>query len=266
MLVLSRKPNEKVLFANLGITVEVLRIRGKAVSLGIVAPKDVRILRDEIGTPLPNEDSRSTAKADAKPEPATLPKQLRHALRNRLNAAMLGLHLLHRELETGAAEDSEAAVMQVLKELESMDETIAGFVAAEPSTISPIVAPRRVLLVDDSRNESQLLAGYLRTFDYQVDTAFDGIEAVTYLEAHEKPDVVLMDMQMPRLDGPAAIRRIRETPSLDGIRLFAVSGLSAEEAGVEIGPAGADRWFTKPVRLGDLVEEMERDLAKLPSQ
>lgn len=210
---------------------------GNAVRLGIAAPEELRILREEV-----EDHSADQAKAaDAASNQTQVPDKLRHAIRNRLNAAMLGLHLLHRELETGTSKDAEAVVMQVLRELESLDNEIAGLGRIESTSSEVIVAPRRVLLVDDSRNESQLLAGYLRAFDYEVDTASDGIEAMAYLEAHQKPDVVLMDMQMPRLDGATTIRRIRETPSPDGVRLFAVSGPSSCEAGIEIGPHGADR-------------------------
>jgi CheY-like chemotaxis protein len=189
-------------------------------------------------------------------------RELRHTIRNRLNTAVIGLHLLHRKLETGQLEDAETAIMKVFQELEALDSDV-GRLIAPPVQGESLVPRRRALLVDDSRNESELMAGYLRTFNYEVDIADDGLEAIAYLEAHQKPDVVLLDMQMPRLDGPGTIRRIRQTPAFDGMRVFAVSGITAEQAGVEIGPSGVDRWFTKPIKPNELVNEMRRDLAVL---
>jgi carbon storage regulator CsrA len=255
MLVLSRRPNEKILFPNLGITVQVLRSNGNVTRLGIEAPQDVRIIREEISDQQP---------PTAMPErPMHAPSsELRHAIRNRLNTAVLGLHLLHRKLEMGQLQDTEAAVMKVIHELQGLDSEMGPLIQS-PAENDSLVPRRRALLVDDSRNESELMAGYLRTFDYEVDIANDGLEAIAYLEAHQKPDVVLLDMQMPRLNGPETICRIRANRAFDGIRVFAVSGLSAEQAGVEIGPAGVDRWFTKPIKPNELVDEMHRDLAVL---
>ncbi len=272
MLVLSRRPNEKILFPHLGITVQVLRSSGNVTRLGIDAPKDVRIVREEIAEQDDLKVAPQVADAEADPSPretvsAEVSRELRHTISNRLNTAVIGLHLLHRKLELGKLKDAESAVMKVFHELEALDSDVGRLLAPENPEMQgePLVTRRRALLVDDCRNESELMAGYLRTFDYDVDIADDGLEAIAYLEAHQKPDVVLLDMQMPRLDGPGTIRRIRETPAFDGMRVFAVSGLSAEDAGVKIGPEGVDRWFTKPIRPNELVEEMRRDLAVLES-
>ncbi len=51
---------------------------------------------------------------------------------------------------------------------------------------------------------------------FQVDTAGDGADALDYLHSHDRPDVVLLDMLMPRCDGPTTIGRIRRDPSLEG--------------------------------------------------
>ena len=74
MLVLSRGPKDKVLFPNLGISVEILRIAGNRVRVGVEAPKDVRVLRHEL------EDTLSSQLQDAWPEQE---RELNHRLRNR---------------------------------------------------------------------------------------------------------------------------------------------------------------------------------------
>ena len=116
MLVLSRRENEKIVFPNLGISVEVIRIAGKAVRIGVDAPKHIRILRDEVADLLP---------ANALPADAAVPPQMdrgtRHALRNRLNVATLGLQVLHRRLEAGQTEEIEPLLFKILGELQEFD-------------------------------------------------------------------------------------------------------------------------------------------------
>ena len=63
-------------------------------------------------------------------------------------------------------------------------------------------------------------------------------------------------MRLPRLNGPATISAIRGNPSLNGLRIFAVTGLTPDEAGVATGPGGVDGWFQKPVNPSRLAEAM----------
>jgi DNA-binding response OmpR family regulator len=123
---------------------------------------------------------------------------------------------------------------------------------------------RRALLVEDNNNEAELLAGYLRSFHFNVSVARDGAHALEYLACHDqKPDVVLLDMNMPRMDGKTAIFEMRSNPENEGLKIFAVTGMSQEEAGIGTGCWGVDRWFTKPIRPDVLVSEMHRELAEL---
>ena len=81
-----------------------------------------------------------------------------------------------------------------------------------------------------------------------------------YLAEKGQPDVVLLDMQMPRCDGPTTIQAIRMNPDYSGLRVYAVSGQVADEAGVTIGPSGVNRWFRKPLNPQSLVTELRREL------
>ena len=76
------------------------------------------------------------------------------------------------------------------------------------------------------------------------------------LRQDQHPDVVLMDMNMPEMNGPEAIRRIRQDRRMDHIRVIGVSGLEQDEAGVETGESGVDQWYTKPVNARRLVNEL----------
>lgn len=254
MLVLSRRNNEKIDFPSLGISVEVVRINGSTVRLGVSAPKEVQVLRHEIAGDQPIKTS-----------PILVSRQALEQLRNEVNSAVMRLLMLQRHLDLGLVQDVDILVDDVMHDLEALDAAIRrvlnGGQASSPTSSGVSLLRRRVLVVDDSCNEATLMSGYLRSFNYEVDIACDGIEAIEYLEGHEKPDFILLDMQMPRLDGAGTIAWIRSNPALDGVRVFAVSGSSAEETGVAIGSEGVDGWFTKPVQPNLLLAEMQKGSA-----
>jgi len=246
MLVLSRRPNDKICFPNLGISIGVLRVDGNNVRLGIEAPKDVRVLRHELVERF-EAGVAPTDKTNAK---------LSHDMRNRLNTATLALHLAQQQLKMGRAEDAQTNLEKAFCEIQALD-TESGNV---PSQNDPQAdGKRRVLLVEDDTNERELLSGILRMNGFMVDTAEDGFEAIGYLNNHEMPDGVLMDMRMPRLDGPRTISAIRGTRTYADLKLFAVSATDPNELGVSMGPQGIDRWFAKPLDPTALVDELNRE-------
>lgn len=246
MLVLSRRENDKIIFPNLGITVEVLRIAGRSVRLGVKAPPHVRVLRHELVDKVEQPDQLAEA--------LVLPQTSNHELRNRLNKATIGLSLVQKLLELGRVEAADQTLGKVLAEFQSLENDLA--VGADHQLFR---APR-ALLVEDDANESELLAGFLRLSGFRVDSAADGCDALEYLAEQGQPDFVLLDMQMPRCDGPATIHAIRQNPAYAGLRVFAVSGKVPADMGVTVGPAGVNRWFRKPLNPQSLVQELHRDL------
>jgi carbon storage regulator CsrA len=244
MLVLSRRPDQRIDFPALGISVEVLRVSGKNVRLGIKAPPEIRVVRNEIA------DSELYGNP---PGSNKLSPDVIHSIRNRLNAAVLGLHLLQRQVECDSTENADDTFQKILYELG----TIAGEVeqAKQPEENTDELR-RRILLVEDDRNESELLAGFLRTYDFEVATARDGSEALDYLAEHPNPDFVLLDMRMPGKDGPDTIEEIRANPLYRQLRVFAVSGTEPRSLGVPMGSHGIDGWFPKPLDPQVLVKEL----------
>lgn len=251
MLVLARKSGQKILFPTVGITVEVLATRGNMVRLGIDAPRSVKVLREEI------QDHPSPEKFAENVERLSL-RDLNHFVRNRLHAASLGLHLFQKQVAGGMIEVSKDTLQRVLSEFGSIEQEVARFAARPPE--QPESRPR-ALVVEDDRNESELLAGFLRMSGFDVDVAGDGADALDYLSQaseHGAPDVVLLDMMMPRVDGPTTVNRIRHNPAFAELPILAISGTSPQELGVPTGQNGINRWFPKPVNPEVLLREIQR--------
>jgi carbon storage regulator CsrA len=120
MLVLTRGPNDKVIFPTLGISVEILRVAGSKVRLGINAPSEVPVHRHEVAERMEAEGAGGDI---VKFPPANISPdaRLNYATRDRLNAAALGLHLLHRKLETGDLNEAEGSRPLVLQTAGSED-------------------------------------------------------------------------------------------------------------------------------------------------
>lgn len=262
MLVLSRGPKDKVLFPNLGITVEILRVSGNRVRVGVDAPNDVRILRHELSEHEAAEAQQSSQLAQesgsADDQEAMLPDDMVHRLRNRLNSAHLALSLMEKQLNAGMDDKAFSTLQKAMHELDSLDREVAS-PAATP--VEGDHKKPRALLVEDDANECELLAGYLRMSGFDVDTAEDGLQAMLQLSRRDRPDVVLLDMHMPRMNGKKTIENIRANPDFKGVRVFAVTGTKASEVGVEVGPGGVDRWFRKPIKPQDLVDSLTEDMA-----
>jgi carbon storage regulator CsrA len=249
MLVLSRRLGDKILFPDLDITVEILQTNGKNVRVGIQAPPDVAVLRHELA----GAGQRSLP-------PARQPRD-NHRLRNRLNSVRLAMFLLEQQMDAGMADAARTTLSRALEGFDAVEGELRS--PAPQSSTSAAPHPMRALLVEDDINESELLAGILRMSGIAVDTAGDGCQALDYLAHHERPDVVLLDMKMPRFDGPSTVTAIRRDPQLQGLKVFAVSGSSPIAEGLTMGPGGVDRWFSKPLDPGRLVREMKHELAAL---
>ncbi len=241
MLVLSRKEADRIVFPTLGISVEVLRIQGNTTRLGIDAPADVPVLRHEIA------DLKSLLFSSDQNVHEQL-RRLIHAVRGRLDVAAERLNELHRHLEETGDEQAQRLVAAVFGQLRSLEAEATAATGPEDKRRSP-----RALLVEDDANERNLLAGYLQMRGIDTTTASDGQDALDFLSLHAAPDVVLLDMHMPRCDGRQLVRRIRGDAAMAGVKLIAVSGADPYALGVPAGPAGIDRWFAKPIDPEDLV-------------
>jgi CheY-like chemotaxis protein/sRNA-binding carbon storage regulator CsrA len=239
MLVLARRPGQKVVFPSLGVTIEVVRTRGSFMKLGIEAPDNVPIMRDEVLAKHTAAAGTARSATDSSDD-----RERRHLLRNKLNSPLLKLQLLQRQLDLGQPDDPERRLSEVISELTDL----------EQSTTDAVVqsAPPRVLIVEDQANERELLATCLRLGGVDVATAGNGREAFDYLHEHQLPDLVLLDMLMPEVDGPTFVKSLRDDIRLHSLRVFAVSGLSRND--FDSGTLPIDGWFSKPVRIDAVLQ------------
>jgi carbon storage regulator CsrA len=258
MLVLTRRVNEKVVFPAIDASVQVVSVKAGVVRLGIQAPREVVVLREEV-LHREAEGGQGPCPAAASLAVATQLRKMNDLLRNRLKIATTGLAVAQHQLQAGLTHDAEATLASIQDDLQLLAQRVDGELKKKPRQ-RPVPKHRKALLVEDDRNERELLAGFLRRAGLDVATAGDGTDALDYLRSRERPDVVLMDMAMPRCDGPTAVRAIRSDPALKGLKIFAVTGHLPEEFDITVGPGGIDRWFHKPLDPEVLVRDLDREL------
>lgn len=118
--------------------------------------------------------------------------------------------------------------------------------------------PKRILAVDDEASIRKLVTVTLENRGYVVETANDGQEALDKI-AISKPDLVILDVMMPRMNGWDARKKIRENAATKDLPILILSAVGEFEAQLQGMESSGDDYITKPFRpqeLGDLVEEM----------
>lgn len=126
--------------------------------------------------------------------------------------------------------------------------------SSEPS----LATVRRILVVDDNRDSAFSLAMLLKLTGSETQTAFDGLEAVAAAEKF-RPDAVLLDIGLPKLNGYDAARKIREQPWGTGMVLIALTGWGQDDDRRKSAEAGFDAHIVKPidhVALNKLLAEL----------
>ena len=243
MLVLSRRQDQKILFPNLGITVEIISVRGKNVKVGVDAPKQIRIVREELF-----EDEWDFENREVEIDSCEMPtetdsdsRSARHHLNNRLNALGLRLQLIEKLIEQDRAKEGVKQLRSVLEELQQLDQ---GVDQNQPKTSSVASGGSQIkanaLVVEDNSNERQLLSTILEMTGISVVGVCNGEEALRYLENNPLPDVVLVDMEMPILNGPQTIELIRNKMNMKDLPIYGVSGLKRSETNIPLSCDGVN--------------------------
>ena len=118
---------------------------------------------------------------------------------------------------------------------------------------------RKILSVDDSISMRQMVSATLLAAGYEATTAVDGEDAFSKLMA-SSVDLVITDLNMPKLDGLGLIRRVRSTPALKFLPIIILTTVSEEKMKQEGRAAGATGWIVKPFRAEHLLAAVKKVL------
>ena len=118
---------------------------------------------------------------------------------------------------------------------------------------------KRILVIEDTEDNRQIVGDLLSSAGYELIEAVDGLEGVATAE-REQPDLILMDIQLPGIDGYEATRRIRAIPALAKVPIIAVTSyaLSGDEAKTR--EAGCDGYVAKPFSPRQLLAKIREFL------
>jgi two-component system, cell cycle response regulator DivK len=115
----------------------------------------------------------------------------------------------------------------------------------------------RILVADDNDASRELIREVLEMSGYDVVEAVDGRDAVNRAR-ESSPDLVLVDIQMPRLDGYGVLRELRADPRLSGVRVVALTAFAMQGDSDRARDAGFNGYITKPVQIAALRQEIKK--------
>jgi PAS domain S-box-containing protein len=171
----------------------------------------------------------------------------------------IGLSLVRRlvELHGGTVQAHSAGLGQGSEFVVCLPLVVAAHDAPPLIATDPAEAhSSTVLIVDDNRDAADTLAEVLRLSGYEVATAYDGVEGLAVAQA-VRPDVVVLDLGMPRLDGYATCRALRERQEGRTMTVLALSGWGQAADKARAAEAGFDAHLVKPVDPDALVQAIE---------
>jgi CheY-like chemotaxis protein len=130
-----------------------------------------------------------------------------------------------------------------------------------PGRRESMTTPKRVLLVEDFEDSRTGLSKLLEIEGYEVVEATDGAQAVD-LAISSKPDLILMDLSLPIIDGLSATRKIKENVSMRNIPIIALSAHDMEDVQKMVTMAGCADFMTKPVDFPALLDLLSKFLSE----
>lgn len=118
----------------------------------------------------------------------------------------------------------------------------------------------RILVVEDNTDNMTLITDVLTSLQYEVISARDGQEGVDVARS-QRPDLILMDMSLPKLDGWEATRRIKADPELKAIPVIALTAHAMLGDRDKALDAGCDDYLSKPINLRELAARLKQHIA-----
>ena len=118
---------------------------------------------------------------------------------------------------------------------------------------------KRILVVEDQEDNRRILRDLLASAGYEMSEALTGEEGVAMARTH-RPDLILMDVQLPKLDGYEATRRIKADPALQAIPIIVVTSYALSGDDIKAYEAGCDGYVTKPYSPRQLLAKIREYL------
>ena len=184
--------------------------------------------------------------------------QLDSQLTRRYSGTGLGLALVYRmtelhdgrvSVESTPGKGSVFSVHLPWKPKQDLDASPADTKGEKPAT--PVSGLPRLLLADDNKANAAMLSGYLESLGYHVTNVPDGVELVA-AALHQPPDVILMDIQLPSMDGLEATQRLRSHATMQDVPIIALTALAMPGDRERCLEAGVSDYLSKPVGLKEL--------------
>jgi CheY-like chemotaxis protein len=122
-------------------------------------------------------------------------------------------------------------------------------------------APRRIVIIEDNHDSAQVLVLLLKRWGHDVHLAYDGVSGIE-LVSRVKPDLVLVDIGLPRLDGYRVAQELRLLETTPAMVLVAMTGYGTETDRQKALRAGFDRHLTKPVLSADLASVVQSSVSR----
>jgi DNA-binding response OmpR family regulator len=122
------------------------------------------------------------------------------------------------------------------------------------------------LITDDDRDIRFLLSSVLERAGFEVAEAENGREALSYLRAHEMPDIAILDIQMPHMDGWETLSRIRSDPRMTALPVILCTAKSSADNEARGWKLGADGYVAKPFQASDLLARVRGVLTRNDDQ
>jgi CheY-like chemotaxis protein len=173
------------------------------------------------------------------------------AISRRIMQALGGSLQVESQVGVGSFFTASLPAARVLPELLGQSER-----PAEPARSQDLLTNgASVLVIDDDATSREALTELLKEEGYEVLSAAGGEEGLEAARKHH-PDLLLLDMMMPGIDGVEVIRRIRSEPDLRRVRIIALTGDVTRARLQNVFEAGADRFIAKPFRIPELLESV----------
>ncbi|GIX02778.1 MAG: hypothetical protein KatS3mg112_1715 [Thermogutta sp.] len=275
MLVLTRRENERIVLPTVHTSIRVVRISGSTVRLGIDAPPEVPVLREELLETFQQEMSAAQqTSAQAPPlrtaasqrgDSSTSESQLkaRDAYEKILDCVVVALEYADAQLTQGNVELARQTIQKALFHLHETRQAVAAGKVDCSVQSTPAQQERLALVVQNVKKSRRPIAAVLERAGFKVKIVPNGCQALDYLAKHARPDLIIFDFDQPLptrktpCDTARTLREIRDNPELRGVKVIALGSRSPAELQVTIGPHGVDRWIQTDHQAETLIRELK---------